>query len=45
MAQYKLKNNKTVESIPIGKAKIKIGAKMHRLTVCDRGPNTLSKKT
>lgn len=45
MAQYKLKNNKIVESIPIGKAKITIGAKMHRLTICDRGPNPSSKKT
>lgn len=45
MTKYILKNQKIVESIPIGKAKIKIGAKMHRLTICDRGPNPPSKKT
>lgn len=45
MNKYILKNGQQVESIPIGKAKITIGLKNNRLTVCDRGPNPTSKKT
>lgn len=38
--KYILKDGSEVESIPIGKAKIKIGDKQKngRLTICDRGP-------
>ena len=45
MAIYQLKNGEKVESISIGKAKIKLGTKINRLTACDRGPNPKSKKT
>lgn len=42
---YTLKDGTQVESIDIGKAKsIIIGEKKNRLTVCDRAPNTKSKK-
>ena len=37
--KYILKDKSEVESIPIGRAKIKIGETINRLTVCDRGPN------
>ena len=45
MNVYTLKNGLQVQSIPIGRAKIKIGTKLNRLTICDRGPNPPSKKT
>lgn len=45
MTIYQLKNGEKVESVPIGKAKIKLGTKINRLTACDRGPNPKSKKT
>lgn len=43
--QYILKDGTIINSIPIGKAKtIVLGEKNNRLTVCDRAPNTKSKK-
>lgn len=41
---YTLKNKEKIIAIDIGKAKIKIGEKNNRLTICDRAPNTKSKK-
>ena len=42
--KYILKNGDQIESIDIGKANIIIGQKNNRLTICDRAPNTKSKK-
>ena len=42
--KYILKDKTEVEAIDIGKARILIGNKNNRLTICDRGPNTKSKK-
>ena len=42
--KYILKNGIEVEAIDIGKANIKIGEKNNRLIICDRAPNTKSKK-
>lgn len=42
---YTLKDGTVIESIPIGKIKVKIGEKQNRLTVCDRAPNGKGKKT
>ena len=42
--KYILKNGQQIESIDIGKANIKIGQRNNRLTICDRAPNTKSKK-
>ena len=41
---YTLKNGDIIEAIDIGKANIIIGDKNNRLTICDRAPNTKSKK-
>ena len=42
---YILKNGTNITAIDIGKAKsIIIGEKRNRLTICDRAPNTKSKK-
>lgn len=43
--KYTLKDDSEIESIPIGKAKMTIGEKRNRLTLCDRGPTPPSKKT
>lgn len=43
--KYILKDKSEVESIPIGRAKIKIGETINRLTVCDRGPNGKGQKS
>ena len=43
--KYILKNNETIESIPIGRTKIKIGEKINKLTICDRAPNGKGAKT
>lgn len=43
--EYTIKDGSVIESIPIGKAKITIGEKRNRLTLCDRGPTPASKKT
>ena len=45
MKNYKLKNGKIVQAIPIGKAKLIIGEKRNRLIACDRGPDPKSRKT
>lgn len=42
--KYILKDKTEIEAIEIGKANIIIGMKNNRLTICDRGPNTKSKK-
>ena len=44
MNRYILKTGEIIEAIPIGRAKICIGEQNNRLTVCDRAPNTISKK-
>lgn len=42
---YTLKDGSQIESINIGRAKtIILGEKRNRLTICDRAPNTKSKK-
>lgn len=41
---YTLKDGTVIQAIPIGKANIVIGEKNNRLTICDRAPNTKSKK-
>lgn len=43
--KYILKDKSKVESIPIGRAKIKIGETINRLTACDRGPNGKGQKS
>ena len=43
--EYILKNKEKIKGIGVGKAKISIGNKNNKLTVCDRAPNTKSKKT
>ena len=43
--EYTIKDGSVIESIPVGKAKITIGEKRNRLTLCDRGPTPASKKT
>ena len=42
--KYILKDKTEIEAIEIGRANIVIGMKNNRLTICDRGPNTKSKK-
>lgn len=44
MKTYILKNGDMITAIPIGKANIIIGDKNNQLTICDRAPNTKSKK-
>lgn len=41
---YILKNGEQIQSIQVGKANIVLGQKNNRLTICDRAPNTKSKK-
>ncbi len=41
---YTLKDNTTIQAIEIGKANIVIGDRQGRLVICDRAPNTKSKK-
>lgn len=43
--KYTLKDNTIITAIEKGKAQIIIGEKNNRLTLCDRAPNTKSKKT
>lgn len=43
--KYILKNGEQIVAIEVGKANIQIGQKNNRLTICDRAPNTKSKKT
>ena len=42
--EYILKNKEKIKAIGVGKAKISIGNKNNKLTVCDREQNTKSKK-
>lgn len=42
--KYILKDGSQVIAIQVGKAKIEIGQKNNRLIICDRAPNTKSKK-
>ena len=42
--KYIIKDGSVIESIPIGRAKMTIGEKRNRLTLCDRGPTPASKK-
>ena len=42
--QYILKDGTKINNIEIGRANIIIGQKNNRLTICDRAPNTKSKK-
>ena len=43
--KYIIKDGSVIESIPVGRAKMTIGEKRNRLTLCDRGPTPASKKT
>lgn len=41
---YTLKDNTVIQAIEIGRANINIGDRQGRLVICDRAPNTKSKK-